>query len=82
MVNVFEYERSGFAFNNADSAHAVGGGDYEAGRFAAKRNRGNTVSANEPSIKADGHKLPHCPKCGALELGDECDMCGTEMPTA
>lgn len=26
-------------------------------------------------------RLPKCPKCGAVELGDECDMCGTQMGT-
>ncbi len=29
MVNVFEYERMGIPFNNADSKEAVDGGDYE-----------------------------------------------------
>ncbi len=37
MVNLFEMERRGIPFNNADSAEAVGGRDYEMDRIENAR---------------------------------------------
>ena len=67
MVNVFEYERMGIPFNNADSKEAVDGGDYEVERLRKKlqsSNKSPDADLNKGEIychecsKAGG---AHCP---------------------
>lgn len=54
MVNVFEMERAGIPFNNADSQEVVSGGDYEHHILRDKK------SCNKVNAPARNRICSHC----------------------
>jgi thiol-disulfide isomerase/thioredoxin len=80
MVNFFQMERDGIPFNNADSRHVVSGGDYEAGRIAAKRKQNNPQCINKPSASSDEDRLCQCRPPLYLWGGSHCGKCYKEIP--